>query len=174
MVRYRRLRTDGATYFFTVTLRNRRADTLVENIDALRSAIARTRALRPFHIDAMVVLPDHLHAVWTMPEDDSDYSGRWRSIKSAFVRSLRKDGMPINCNARGEALVWQRRFWEHQIRDEDDLQRHVDYVHINPVKHGLVKRAIDWPWSSLHRYVRNGWLAADWACEPITISEFGE
>jgi putative transposase len=174
MVRYRRLRTAGGSYFFTVALRNRRADTLVTHIQELRHAIEQTRALRPFDIDAMVVLPDHLHAVWTLPQTDSDYSGRWRSIKSGFVRALRADGMTLVANAKGEHSVWQRRFWEHQIRDEEDMQRHVDYVHINPVKHGLVQRAVDWPWSSFHRFVRDGLLAADWACAPDGIGGFGE
>jgi len=174
MVRYRRLRANGATYFFTVALRDRRADTLVTHIHELRHAIRRTRALQPFDIDAMVVLPDHLHAVWTLPDGDSDYSGRWRSIKSGFIRALRAGGMKLLANAKGEYSIWQRRFWEHRIRDEDDMQRHVDYVHINPLKHGLVQRVVDWPWSSFHRHVRDGWLAADWACAPDEINRFGE
>ena len=174
MVRYRRLRTAGGTYFFTVALRNRRADTLVAHIHELRHAIERARVLCPFNIDAMVVLPDHLHAVWTLPEGDSDYSARLRSIKSGFVRALRARGATLVANAKGEHSVWQRRFWEHQIRDENDMQRHVDYIHINPVKHGLVPRVADWPWSSFHRYVRDGLLAADWACAPDEINGFGE
>ena len=174
MVRYRRLRTAGATYFFTVALRNRRADTLVSHIQELRQAIERTRAVRPFDIDAMVVLPDHLHTVWTLPEGDSDYSARWRSIKSGFVRALRAGGMTLVANAKGEHSIWHRRFWEHQIRDEDDMQRHVDYIHINPVKHALVQRVVDWPWSSFHRYVRDGLLFADWVCAADAINRFGE
>lgn len=174
MVRYRRLRTEGATYFFTVALRDRRADTLVAHIQELRRAIAQTQAVRPFNIDAMVVLPDHLHSVWTLPEGDSDYSSRWRSIKSSFVRTLRAGGATMVANARGELPVWQRRFWEHQIRDEVDLHRHIDYIHINPVKHRLVQRVVEWPWSSFHRFVRDGWVSADWACPQEEAGRFGE
>jgi putative transposase len=174
MVRYRRVLAAGGTFFFTVALRNRRANTLVAHIELLRQAIDHTRDLRPFHIDAMVVLPEHLHAMWTMPEGDTDYSGRWRSIKSGFVRALPSAGVELTTNARGECDLWQRRFWEHQIRDEEDLQRHVDYIHINPVKHGLVQHVIDWPWSSFHRYVRDGLLARDWACAPGDLGRYGE
>jgi putative transposase len=129
---------------------------------------------RPFAIDAMVILPDHLHAVWTLPPDDADYSGRWRSIKAAFVRSLHTHGVSLTANAKGEYDVWQRRFWEHQIRDERDMARHVDYVHVNPVKHGLAERVLDWPWSTFHRYVRAGTLPADWAGSDETPGTSGE
>jgi putative transposase len=110
----------------------------------------------------IVILPDHLHAVWELPAADSDYSGRWRALKSNFVRELRKDGLKIPVNGRREVAVWQRRFWEHTIRDDDDLRSHVDYVHWNPVKHGHAQRVRDWPYSSFHRYVRDGEIAKDW------------
>jgi putative transposase len=132
------------------------------------------RARRPFTVDAMVVLPDHVHAVWTLPSGDSDYSGRWRSIKSGFVRRLQTQGLALTANAKGEHAVWQRRFWEHQIRDELDLARHVDYIHINPVKHGWAERVADWRWSTFHRYVRLGMLPIDWAAEPSMEGTFGE
>ena len=121
----------------------------------------------------MVVLPDHVHAVWTLPSGDSDYSGRWRSIKSGFVRRLQTQGLALTANAKGEHAVWQRRFWEHQIRDELDLAR-VDYIHINPVKHGWAERVADWRWSTFHRYVRLGMLPIDWAAEPSMEGTFGE
>jgi len=174
MVHYRRSRVPGGTFFFTVALRDRKAETLVNHVDAMRHAIRDVRARRPFVIDAMVILPDHLHAVWTLPSGDADYSGRWRAIKSGFVRALRARGSPLTTNAKGECDVWQRRFWEHQIRDEQDLARHVDYVHINPVKHGLVQRVADWPWSTFHRHVRTGNLPADWASAIDVTGEFGE
>ena len=174
MVNYRRARTEGGTYFFTVTLRDRRSDALTANIDSLRKVLRMTMERRPLRMDAMVILPDHLHAVWTLPPDDADYSGRWRSIKSGFVRALRREGVPLSFNHKGECDLWQRRFWEHRVRDEEDLRRHVDYVHINPLKHGLVRRVSEWPWSTFHRYVREGKLSADWAGEASVVGEFGE
>jgi putative transposase len=155
-------------------LRDRRADTLVRYVDSLRNAMRHERARRPFTVDAMVVLRDHVHAVWTLPSGDSDYSGRWRSIKSGFVRRLQTQGLALTANAKGEHAVWQRRFWEHQIRDELDLARHVDYIHINPVKHGWAERVADWRWSTFHRYVRLGMLPIDWAAEPSMEGTFGE
>jgi putative transposase len=174
MVHYRRSRVPGATFFFTVASRDRRADTLVRHVDFLRAAVKHERARKPFVIDAMVVLPDHVHAVWTLPAGDADYSGRWRAIKSGFVRRLRAQGLALTANAKGEHAVWQRRFWEHQIRDETDLARHVDYVHVNPLKHGLVERVADWRWSTFHRYLRLGILPADWATEASVEGAFGE
>ena len=174
MVNYRRAWVPGGTFFFTVALRDRSADTLVRHIDELRQAFRETRTRNPWRTDAVVILPEHLHVLWTMPEDDSDYSGRWRSIKSRFVRGLRRKGVTVRSNAKGETDVWQRRFWEHCIRDENDFERHVDYIHINPVKHGHVERAVDWRWSSIHRFVRQGLLAADWAVDSSDGHSFGE
>ena len=167
MVLYRRNFVPGGTFFFTVTLRDRRADTLVREIAVLREAFARTMAVRPFALDAMVVLPDHLHVVMTLPDGDANYSGRWRAIKSTFVRGLRKRGATIAQNARGEVMLWQARFWEHTIRNDDDLRRHVDYIHFNPVKHGLVERPTDWPHSSIHRYIADGRLVAAWGTNEV-------
>ena len=133
MVNYRRAWVPGGTFFFTVALRDRNRDTLVRHIDDLRSAFRETREKNPWRTDAIVVLPEHLHVLWTMPEGDTDYPGRWRAIKSNFVRRLRQKDVIVKTNAKGEADVWQRRFWEHCVRDEDDFARHVDYIHINPV-----------------------------------------
>ncbi|HEX5127253.1 MAG TPA: transposase [Rhodocyclaceae bacterium] len=175
MVFYRRNYVPGGTFFFTVTLRDRRSDLLVRHVDLLRDAVAAAKAKRAFTIDAMVVMPDHVHAIWTLPEDDHDYSGRWRLIKSAFVRGLAKSGVPIARNARGEADVWQRRFWEHTIRDDADFERHADYIHFNPVKHGYVSSPADWPHSSIHRYVEQGLLSRDWGAGVMFSGDsFGE
>ena len=163
MVRYRRNFVAGVTYFFTVTLADRRSSALVDHVDALRAAMRVTRRAHSFTIDAVVVLPDHLHIVMTMPAEDADYPNRWRLIKRRFTSAVAKAGIPIARYPNGEYALWQRRFWEHTIRDGRDLERHVDYIHFNPVKHGLVTRVRDWPHSSFHRYVRRGLLPEDWA-----------
>lgn len=164
MTNYRRYRIDGGTYFFTVNLAERQRSLLTERIDALREAFRVVKNAHPFVIDAVVVLPEHLHTIWTLPQGDDDFSLRWRQIKSAFSRAIEKDERISNSRLRKqERGVWQRRFWEHAIRDEDDFNRHIDYIHINPVKHGYVKRAADWQFSSFHRYVKLGILPADWA-----------
>jgi putative transposase len=137
---------------------------IVMHVDALRAAVRATRRERPFHIDAWVVLPDHMHCVWTLPPGDDDYSNRWKAIKIRFVQALprteRRSKVRIG---KGERGIWQRRFWEHTIRDETDYARHIDYVHWNPAKHGYVQRVTDWPYSSFHRYVRNGCYPENWA-----------
>ncbi len=118
----------------------------------------------PFTIDAIVILPEHLHAVWTLPAGDNDFALRWRLIKTTFSRNLphveRRSASRV---AKGERGIWQRRYWEHLIRDEEDFARHVDYIHFNPVKHHRVKNVSDWPHSSFHRYVQDGILPMDWA-----------
>jgi putative transposase len=162
MVRYRRNRVPGGTYFFTVTLDDRRSTVLVDHIGALRTAFRTTRASAPFTGDAIVVLPEHLHAILTLPENDADYSNRWRRIKGHFTSAVLAAGTPLIADASGDYRLWQRRYWEHTIRDEDDFARHVDYIHIDPVKHGLVGRVADWPYSSFHRAVRDGGLPTDW------------
>jgi putative transposase len=175
MVRYRRNFVPGGTYFFTVTLADRRSRALVEHIGALRAAFRATRRERPFAIDAIVILPDHLHAVMTLPPGDADFSGRWRRIKSRFTRALAAAGATFPSDRTGEYALWQRRFWEHTIRDERDFARHVDYIHINPLKHCLVTRVVDWPYSSFHRYVGRGLLPRDWAGDAaIGEAGFGE
>jgi len=176
MVNYRRNRVPGGTFFFTVTLTDRRSLLLVDHIDLLRDALKVVRKQHPLRIRATVVLPDHLHTVWILPPDDDDFPRRWQAIKSRFTSAVIQQGVPLTRNPKGEYRLWQRRYWEHTIWDENDLQRHVDYIHYNPVKHGLVKRVVDWPFSSFHRYVRHGWLSADWGgAERVDLeSEFGE
>lgn len=163
MPNYRRSQVSGATYFFTVTLADRRAFTLVDRIVDLRRAYAQTSGERPFTTDAICVLPDHLHAIWTLPEGDSDYSTRWNLIKGRLSRCMAAaSARSGSAQSRREKGIWQRRFWEHRIRDEIDYARHVDYIHFNPVKHGHVSRVSDWPHSSFHRFVRRGLLDLDW------------
>jgi putative transposase len=163
MVLYRRNRVAGGTYFFTVTLIDRRSRWLVDRIDRLRAAIQTVKRERPFRVDAMVILPEHLHAVWTLPQHDDDYAVRWRMIKARFSRALANDGAELRRNVKGEYNLWQRRYWEHTVRDEIDLRHHVDYVHYNPVKHGWVQRVDQWPYSTFHRFVRLGIYPRDWA-----------
>jgi putative transposase len=175
MPNYRRAFVAGGCWFFTVNLLDRRDGLLVDRIEALRDAMERTRRRYPFFIDAVVVLPDHIHAIWTLPPGDADFSLRWRLIKSRFARVLpKREPMSDVRKARGERGIWQRRFWEHLIRDEADYARHVEYCYINPVKHGLVSRVRDWPHSSFHRDVRAGIVPEDWAGEVDATSEFGE
>jgi putative transposase len=176
MVNYRRNKIIGATYFFTVTLRNRKSKVLVEHINELRQAFQKVQQAKPYRTIAAVILPDHLHVIWQLPPDDADYSGRWRHIKSLFTRSLIKSGKNYSRDKSGEYSLWQRRFWEHTIKDDDDLEQHVNYIHYNPVKHGFVNRVCDWSYSSFHRYVREGVLTADWAGEKVldTKNNYGE
>ena len=175
MPNYRRAFVSGGCRFFTVNLLERRNTLLVDHIDALRDALEKTRRRFPFTIDAVVILPEHIHTVWTLPTDDADFSVRWRLIKSRFAQSLpRQEHLSDVRRARGERGIWQRRFWEHLIRDEADYARHVEYCYINPVKHGLVARVRDWPHSSCHRDVRAGIFPDDWAGDADSTGEFGE
>jgi putative transposase len=176
MVRYRRNFVAEGTFFFTVALADRWSAHLIDQVDLLRDALRIARSERPFEIDAIVILPDHLHAILTLPADDSDFSGRWRRIKGHFSSALIKRGVELQRYANGELALWQRRFWEHTIRDETDLARHIDYIYFNPVKHGLVTRVCDWPHSSFHRYVREGILPEDWAGDVAAIrnGNYGE
>ena len=145
MSNYRRMHVPGGTYFFTVNLLERRRHLLVEHIDQLRIAFAEAKKFRPFDIIAIVILPDHLHCVWRLPKGDNDNATRWRHIKSVFSRYL-----PLNerrsksRTLRRERGVWQRRFWEHVIVDDDDLINHINYVYLNPLKHGYVQHVCDW------------------------------
>ncbi|MEJ2309783.1 MAG: transposase [Gammaproteobacteria bacterium] len=165
MTNYRRIQTPGGTYFFTVNLARRRNTTLlVEQIDVLRNAFRTVKTSHPFHIDAIVILPDHLHAIWTLPADDGDYAKRWSLIKSGFSRSIPQGEYRSKSRMkRRERGIWQRRFWEHRIRDHEDMRKHIDYIHWNPVKHGYVTHVQDWPHSSFHAYVDRGLLPQDWA-----------
>lgn len=163
MVNYRRYFVPGGTYFFTVTLRDRQSNWLTRYIKQLGEAMRRVCELHPYRTIAIVVMPNHLHAIWELPENDFNYSLRWRCIKTAFSRNIRKLGVSVEKNQFKENVIWQRRFWEHTIRNERDLNRHLDYIHYNPVKHGFVKKVSDWPYSSYHRFVRSGWLPRDWS-----------
>jgi putative transposase len=176
MTAYRRNVVAGGTYFFTANLADRRLSLLTDNIELLRQAFRSTRRRHPFAIDAFVVLPDHLHTVWTLPEGNGDFATRWRLIKSRFSHGLHHtEPVSVSRSRRQERGIWQRRYWEHTIRDEGDLARHVDYVHFNPVKHRYVERVEDWPYSSFHRMVRLGFYPQSWA-DPSTGQEggFGE
>ena len=146
----------GATVFFTVALAERGSDLLIREIPLLRAAFHRTVQDRPFRFDAIVILPDHLHMVMSLPPGDADYATRWRIIKARFSRNLPKGHQRASHVRRGERAVWQRRFWEHHIRDAADYAAHVQYCWDNPVKHGLVRDARDWPYSSVHREVKAG------------------
>ena len=164
MVHYRRAKTPGACYFLTLTLRDQSSDLLVRHRAQLDDALRLAYQQKPYRLPAMVLLPDHLHMLMQLPDGDADFSARVRLLKANFVNALRaQDVQDVRLNAKGEANIWQRRFWEHLIRDQRDFAAHVDYIHINPLKHGLVERVGDWPFSSFHRYVRHGLLPADWA-----------
>ncbi len=167
MANYHRVKIEGATYFFTVNLLERQGNSLlVQEIETLRDVVRRVKAKYPFHIDGWVVLPEHLHAIWTLPADDCDYSLRWRLIKHGFSRALPKiEHRSAIREAAGERGIWQRHFWEHCIRDEADYQHHLEYIHINPLKHGLVSNVKDWPYSSFHRYVADGIYPINWCGE---------
>jgi putative transposase len=173
MTSYRRSHAPGATWFFTVNLAERSGNRLlVDHVAILRAAFARVRAHHPFEIDAIVVLPDHLHCLWRLPAGDADYATRWALIKGSFSRALpTTEYISASRRARGERGIWQRRFWEHQIRDDVDLQRHTDYVHYNPVKHGHAPTAAAWPYSSFNTFVQKGIYAADWAQPPAAIAK---
>ena len=176
MTRYRRANIKGGTFFFTVTLADRSSDLLTRHIDRLRRTYQTVQERTPFETIAICILPDHLHAIWSLPPDDADFPRRWSLIKSGFTRGLAAEAeRTLSKVAKRERGLWQRRYWEHVIRDETDLARHVDYIHFNPVKHGLVSRVCDWPHSSFHRYVERGVLAADWGGELRDLSgAFGE
>jgi len=175
MVNYRRVFIPGGTYFFTVTLKNRRSDYLVKYINELREAFAYVKNEQPFEIIAIVILPEHLHCLLKLPDGDDDYAKRWQRIKNRFTRSLKNAGVGLNKNNRGEYDLWQSRYWEHAVRDERDLLRHIDYIHFNPVKHGWVDAVINWPFSSFHRYVKEGELESNWGLEVSNLDfNYGE
>ena len=177
MPNYRRAKDAGATYFFTICTHRRQPLLTQEPFRiALRQAIERTRIARPFTIDAWVLLPDHLHCLWTLPAVDGDFSARWAMIKQ-YTSKLCREHLAPRCppasrHKRHELGLWQRRFWEHRIRDEDDFRRHIDYIHWNPLKHGYVQRVVDWPHSTFHRYMAQGVYPMDWA--GVGHSEFTE
>jgi putative transposase len=170
MPKYQRWYRDGGTYFFTVKTYKQQGF-LCESFarTALRSAIEQTRAEKPFQIVSWVLLPDHLHTIWNMPKDDDDFSIRWSMINRRFTQQWLTQHQPsVQLTARmqhkREPGVWQRRFWEHLIRDQADMANHMDYIHYNPVKHGLVECPHDWPHSTFHRWVKEGAYRTDWLC----------
>jgi putative transposase len=165
----------GGTYFFTVALRERGTDLLVREIGALRDSVRSVLGEMPFRIDACVVLPDHLHCIWTLPPGDADFAGRWQRVKRRFSEALPAvEARTAVMAARGERGVWQRRYWEHTVRDARDFALHMDYVHFNPVKHGFVSHAADWPLSSFRRCVAAGFYPADWGGGGEEPAEIGE
>ena len=175
MPEYRRNRVPGGSYFFTVNLLDRRSDLLVRHIGALREAVRQARQRAPFAIDAWVVLPDHMHCLWTLPAGDADFPGRWRAIKIAFSKSMAKvEAQSPVMARRGERGIWQRRYWEHTIRDYPDFSAYMDYTHFNPVKHGLVGHPADWPHSSFGRCIMTGLYPADWMGGSVEPQETGE
>ncbi|PLX61328.1 REP-associated tyrosine transposase [Sedimenticola selenatireducens] len=174
-MQYRRSRQAGGSYFFTLVTHSRRK-ILTDNdaLELLRASFRRVKAKRPFLVDAMVVLPDHLHCIWTLPPDDHDFSTRWRLIKSRFsryYRERRSSGRVHAVSGIECQPVWQNRYWEHLLRDEEDYRRHLDYIHYNPVKHGYTKSPVDWSWSSFRRYVLKGVYTEDWGSSAINLPQ---
>jgi|SRR5438874_12268966 len=176
MSRYRRVKIPGGTFFFTVALADRSADLLVRHIELLRRTYSSVQNRYSFETVAICVLPDHLHAIWTLPSEDADFPLRWNLIKSGFSRGLSSANYRSQSKiSKREKGIWQRRYWEHAIRDDADLARHINYIHYNPIKHGLVSRVCDWPHSSFHRYVTHGTLPSDWVGDVTeTTGAFGE
>lgn len=180
MTNWRRAQVPGGTFFFTLVTEER-APILTTPLarSVLREVTLECRRQWPFHVEAVVLMPDHLHTVWRLPEGDSDYSKRWGWLKKEFTKRWLAGGGTERPVAKSRWRnrrhgVWQRRFWEHVIRDELDLGRHLDYIHYNPVKHGLVERAIDWPWSSFHRFVHEGRYPPDWGGGAMDFDELGD
>ncbi len=176
MTDYRRNFIPGGSFFFTVNLADRRSCLLTDQIEQLRNAFRYVRGRHALTIDAIVVLPDHLHAIWTLPQSDADFATRWRLIKTMFSRSVDSgDRLSASRRAKGERGIWQRRYWEHTIRNDNDFERHCHYIHYNPVKHGHVVAARQWPYSSFHRFVKLGVYPIDWAeGYQIEGDKFGE
>jgi putative transposase len=164
MTDYRRVYMPGASWFFTVNLAERRNNKLlVEQIEPLRMAFRYVKKRRPFAINAVVIMPDHLHCIWTLPTGDADFSSRWNLLKGYFSRNISKgERVSASRAKRRERGLWQRRFWAHLLVDQEDFNQHMDYIHWNPVKHGWVRQVADWPYSSFHRYVELGVYPINW------------
>jgi putative transposase len=177
MPHYLRAFVPGATYFFTVNLEDRGSYLLVREIGRLRQAYAEVQKQHPFETLAICILPDHLHALWRLPENDHDFPKRWSLIKAGFSRGLDANpGRAVSQVEHGDKGIWQRRFWEHVVRDEKDFANHVQYIHFNPVKHGHAREVRDWPFSSFHRWVKKGMLPKEWGLARTagTDGKFGE
>jgi putative transposase len=172
-MQYRRAYTQGACYFFTVVTEKRQplfADDA--NVNLLRNAFYSIMQKRPFTIDAAVILPDHLHCIWTLPVDDADFSTRWRLVKTWFSKRC-DERYKLTPNThrmnKKQQAIWQHRYWEHQLRDEQDVKQHIDYIHYNPVKHGYVTNPVDWKHSSIHRFIKQGVIDPHWGEGMIDI-----
>jgi putative transposase len=166
MPQYIRAFVPGGTLFFTVTLLEHRRKLLTEHIDILREVFKSARQRRPFTIEGIVILPDHRHCIWTLPAGEADFSTRRHDIKARFAAQITNgERLSTRRLKKKERGIWQRRFWEHVIRDERDYERHMDYIHYNPLKHGYVKRVMDWPHSSFQRYVHLGIYNFEWVAE---------
>ncbi len=176
MSRYRRAKIEGGIFFFTLALADRSSDLLIREIDRLRHSYKAMQERLPFETIAICILPDHLHALWQLPDGDTDFASRWSLFKSGFSRGLPAAATRSASKvAKREKGIWQRRYWEHAIRNDADFERHVDYIHYNPVKHGLVTRVADWRHSSFHRYVAQGLLPEHWGGDLMELPRsFGE
>jgi putative transposase len=177
MPNYRRNYTKGGTYFFTVVTGTRAKILYGDMVDVLRGCFKECMQRYPYHMDAIVVLPDHLHCLWRLPEGDDNFSVRWKHIKAGFTKNyLRRvngivTGVSEHMKKKGASGIWQQRFWEHTIRDDNDFKLHCDYIHYNPVKHGYVDSPGDWPFSSFPRYVAQGLYDVDWGIQPLIFPE---
>ena len=175
MPEYRRNRVPGGCYFLTINLRDRHSDLLVREIEPLRAAVRQTRARLPFHIDAWVVLPEHMHCLWTLPEDDVDFPARVQSIKAAFSRLMPKpQSRRPSLIRKREAGIWQRRYWERTVRDQQEYAAYMDYIHFNPVSHGLAPSPSMWPFSTFAHCVVQGLYPQDWAGATCPMPFAGE
>jgi putative transposase len=175
MPNYRRASIKGGLFFFTVVIEDRSSHLLIDQVDRLRRAYRTARGRHPFQTIAICILPDHIHALWALPEGDSDFAARWSLIKSGFSRGVDAQPQSRSQLSKREKGIWQRRYWEHAVRDDADFERHIDYIHFNPVKHGHVTRVAGWPHSSFHRFVEKGLLDADWGGDVKEIAgSFGE
>ncbi len=173
---YKRAIVAGATFFFTLNLQNRKSNLLTQYIDKLCFSFKTVQNNHPFKIDAIVIMPDHLHLIMTLPVEDRDYSKRLSLIKGTFSRQIEAfEAISSSRQKKHERGIWQRRFWEHCIRNEVDYEQHVNYIHFNPVKHHYVSSPSQWPYSSIHRFIQMGILPADWACNSkFHEGDFGE
>jgi len=175
-MRYRRYFVPGGCYFFTVVTENRQKIlTLPSSYAFLQEAFDKVKQDRPFVLEALVILPDHLHCIWKLPPGDFDFSTRWRLIKTRFTKQHRSSGSSESqgkhFQKKNQKKVWQNRYWEHFLRDEDDYRNHIDYIHFNPVKHGYVQSPTEWPFSSFHNYVKSGLLPKNWGSEECKFQE---
>jgi putative transposase len=165
-MQYRRVFIPGNCYFFTLVTQGRRKIFMDEtNVEMLREACRQVMKKRPFIMEAAVILPDHLHCIWTLPPHDADFPTRWRLIKTWFTKhedNEYKIKPTLSRIKKGEQAIWQHRYWEHLLRDELDFEQHVHYIHYNPVKHGYVNKPADWKYSSFHRYVKQGIISKKW------------